>query len=321
MSKEKLHEQATEFKTIIANITDPGLLKSYKEAFAELNFLVENFSNDIGGTLDAVVQKLGSVADGIGTLSTKALEAGYDSNKIISAALDRTKELITSGISEENAVAIAYSEIASSIEDVEFATYLYGVASGKTMLSTSQEIDRLNSVIKNLYETQSKFLKGEMTQEEMFQFVGDNADLFEDEEILKKFLSGQDISADVTRQLEAEYQNYRNTLIATEVELKKLENATTKEDKAKRASLITQRAQALIGLQYNGVLRGLTQAEYDYNNALIANKRATDLGIESGSERIAMLEALKDRTQVVLLQTEESISQLKTDLTNNLEEG
>ena len=85
--KEPLNEQATkEFQKIIDNITDPELLESYK-SFFWIELFSKNFSGDIGGTLDAVVQKLGS-GDGINTFSLKAQEeAGYDANKIISAAL------------------------------------------------------------------------------------------------------------------------------------------------------------------------------------------------------------------------------------------
>jgi hypothetical protein len=319
IGEETISAQAEAFKEIIDGIEDQSIVASYREAFSELSFIVDNFYTKLDGTFDLVMEKIGLTSDAINQFSQRALEAGYDPEKVLQAVLDRADQLIASGMSKENASAKAYAEIASVIEDATFATYLYGLSSTKTILATTQEVDRLNSVIKNLSETQSKYLKGDMSQSDMFQFIEDNADLFSNTDILDRFLAGQDISADIIRSLGKEYQNYYDQLLSIETELEALEGSTKKADIARMESLRTQRAQVLVALEYSGVLRGLSETQYDYNNIMTMYKRATDLGIESDSLRLKMMEAVKNKTAETIIETNNAISQLKSDLTDNLE--
>ena len=319
IGKETITAQAKAFKEIIDGIEDESIVASYREAFAELSFIIDNFYTELDETFDLVMKKIGMTPEAINQFSQKALEAGYDYKKLIESILNRTEQLMTSGMTKENATSKAYAEIASVIKDATFATYLYGLASSKTILATTQEVDRLNSVIENLSETQSKYLTGQMSQADMYQFIEDNADLFSDTTVLDRFLAGQDISADVIRSLGEEYQNYYDQLNQIDTELAKLEKSTKAADIARVESLKTQRAQVLVALEYSGILRGLSETQYNYNNVMTAYKRATDLGIESDSLRLKMMEAVKNKTAETILETNNAISQLKGDLEENLD--
>ena len=184
------------------------------------------------------------------------------------------------------------------------------------MLSVAQETDRLNSVMKNLSETQNKFLSGDISQADAFKFIEDNIELFEQEGMIERFLAGDDISREVISQLQEQYDNYGNRLIAINKELEELEGKTDEESEARRRNLITWKSQVLIGMEYQGILSGLTDTQYKYNSVLEAYNKISELGLENDSLRFEMLESL---TKVVEETVDESFSKM-SDLEERLKE-
>ena len=117
---------------------------------------------------------------------TSALEgSGKTIEGFMKSVSDRQAELESEGVSSAVAFSQAWSENSSVLKDAEDRMTMYNIAAKKSTKDTSNAIDNLNSKIERISETQKKFLKGEMSETELFDFLEDYGDLLEGENLQK----------------------------------------------------------------------------------------------------------------------------------------
>jgi len=89
----------------------------------------------------------------------------------------------------------------------------------------AQALDNLASKMDNVRETQDKWLAGDLTKDELYQFIIGHPGLFDNIDDINKFINGEDITSDYFVQTIAEERIAMGSLNNAKAEL---ESAETK---------------------------------------------------------------------------------------------
>jgi hypothetical protein len=201
------------------------------------------------------------------------------------------------------------------MDDAATAARIYSMAVGTSLLESSQSADQLASRIKNLTDVQKNFLDGTLSSQDFFNFVQQNAELFEDEDFFESFQSGASLSRFLIQELEDQFENFRTQLIATESQIRRydrmLETANEEEKENiinLRNAAIAQRNQLLIMNEHRGILHNTTRELIDYNVAQKAFNNLKRIGVSDLESQTRALEALQESTANSLRQVSERLN-------------
>jgi hypothetical protein len=136
-----------------------------------------------------------------------------------------------------------------------------------------------------MIDTQDKFLKGELSSSDLYDFIQENVDLFESLEQVEAFLSGGDITLARNEQAIQLRQDSVNRLTDAYVRFYAAAN------EGERASALRDIVLFRALLQYNGVLKQTSIEQQNFNNVLKQYNLLTKFGIENAQLNTQVLSA------------------------------
>jgi hypothetical protein len=136
-----------------------------------------------------------------------------------------------------------------------------------------------------MIDTQDKFLKGELSKSDLYDFIQENVDLFESLEQVEAFLSGGDITLARNDQAIQLRQDSVNRLTDAYVRFYAAAN------EGERASALRDIVLFRALLQYNGVLKQTSIEQQNFNNVLKQYNLLTKFGIENAQLNTQVLSA------------------------------
>ena len=304
-----IKEKVQSYNESLLGITDEKTLNLIKDQFSDLEFILKE-----GFDLDLL--------ESLGLNNTEDIQRfsrifGGQTLSVLDSIEKRAKDISNStGLSLENAIKVAWTELAETTEDAEESAFFYSQAIEKTSLEVAQGLDTVINRLKNINEQQQKIIEGTATAEEIYNFVENNADLFESMDDVTAFLSGQSIDSKVFASRIKEEENAVLNL-QNSISILNNEFSTTEQ----KQDAIKQIAMASALLQYNGTLKQVTESQYRYNESLESYETLTNLGIDTTalSQRI-----LQDQLHIIdkagesivdqVNKTKQSFNDLKQEL-------
>jgi len=136
-----------------------------------------------------------------------------------------------------------------------------------------------------MIDTQDKFLKGELSSSDLYDFIQTNLDLFESLDQVEAFLSGGDITFARNNQAIQLRQDSVNRLTDAYVRFYAAAN------EGERASALRDIVLFRALLQYNGVLKQTSIEQQNFNNLLKQYNLLTKFGIENAQLNTQVLNA------------------------------
>jgi hypothetical protein len=136
-----------------------------------------------------------------------------------------------------------------------------------------------------MIDTQDKFLKGELSSSDLYDFIQTNLDLFESLDQVEAFLSGGDITFARNDQAIQLRQDSVNRL--TDAYVRFYAAANEGEKASALRDIVLFRAL----LQYNGVLKQTSIEQQNFNNVLKQYNLLTKFGIENAQLNTQVLSA------------------------------
>ena len=248
--------------------------RSYSEYTNILNLLGDDYDR-----LKSTLDNLDLNSDEINGLALAAKSAGVEMTDLLEDYQDFYDSLPdTMSGEEKEAVALqqlqeSYKYLGEKGKDLRLV--LKTLASGGSIQSVAHEMDRLNSVINNLNDSQQKFIEGKITDAEIFELFEAHAELFSDPDFVDNFVTGRGLMSVVGLQERMEQQKkYKRELARLKQEIKSLSGEERKamQGEINRLELLTS---------YRGSLAGMTKEQINYNNALKAYNNLLDLGFDS----------------------------------------
>jgi len=272
------------------------IAESLSETYRLLDYYSQLFK-DTTGEFANIFEGEKLSLDFLNKLSKAAIKAQVPFEELLyKAALYKEAYINKSGVSPILAQSMAWSRVAESVEDVALKTELYTIAASGTTLNLVQSIDTLNSSIKRISEVQSKMLSGDLTQTELYDFLQENLDLFSDDGMMDKFLSGGNIILDLINNRLDLAKTYSSQLISIESQLTNAKKQLLEEDTYQNRMLVeslqTQKNQLLILRAYKGELANVTEAQFNYNKILEQKNRLQKLGIVNDALNLELLKNL-----------------------------
>lgn len=149
------------------------------------------------------------------------------------------------------------------------------VVFGKATRDTANEIDTLSSKIKNINETQDKFLSGELSDTELAEFLDDYGDVLEGD-TLEAFLSGGDATGRFRSEMRQTMREYEKGLQSINAELKRGDLTQVERDR-----LLIEKRKLELMINYRDELANVTRSQHKYNSTLERYNRLQKLGIEN----------------------------------------
>ena len=212
---------------------------------------------------------------------------GDELPEVLEGLNNRIKEIMGSDstITEQTATSMAFAELSRTIGNAELRLWAYEQAFRKTSQFVAQGIDTLNSGFKNMIDTQDKFLKGELSKSDLYDFIQENVDLFETLEQVEAFLSGGDITLARNDQAIQLRQDSVNRLTDAYVRFYAAGN------EGEKASALRDIVLFRALLQYNGVLKQTSIEQQNFNNVLKQYNLLTKFGIENAQLNTQVLSA------------------------------
>lgn len=303
---DTLQDQFKKYKEIRDGLTDPEMIAAIDKQYQTLSYILQNFSSEINNSgFFETMENLGYTVSNFNDLTTEANEAGYDFNTLLVGVGKQVSIIMEKdGVSAAEATAIAWTKLAMVINDATFQAELFNLAMGNGTLNTAQSIDSINSSIKNIAETRDKYLKGELSDEEFYNFVNDHPDLFADQNFVNAFNQGQDLTRFLVEELISKEDEYRAQL---NVWQGKLSKARTQADKD-AAIMEINRLKML--LAYDGIYKNLTSSQIRYNSILAQYNKLTELGIEDNKLKAQSIELLTQVTAQTMQENAQKIEDL-----------
>ena len=281
-------------------------LKSLQRNFPQFQMLLERY----GDSAFEVAERLESIGvvltDSIQEAATILGEGG------LQRTIDQIEELAnefesTMNVSRDTALSLAWSAIAEATEDATLRQWMYAQAFKRTNLEFGQDLDRIDSKIKNVNETQRKWLEGDLSSSELQNFIDSNAELFQSLEDVENFLAGNrvDFNARAER-----YQQQQMAVARLAASTRIL--ATAEEDSAEYRQALIDQVYYRALLQYNGALAETSVEMQRYNALLAAHNRLSEIGIVNQEMQVQLFEAQVAAVSALSNQTIQSISNLES---------
>lgn len=269
--------------------TYEALLASMEEnnkALVYFDKAFKDFANDIPKIFEGIDWSIND----INKLGQAAQEAGYDMASILELVAKKTKKYTDQGLSDMEAQNKAWGVVAGSIEDATLKAQLFSFAAGRGLLEISQAIDKITNSMKSLVETQQKFLDGSLSMSETYDFFENHPEILEDAELFYKFLDGQDVTLGLINAKLKKRKEYEQNLIMIQRQIRLLDRNAEDYDQQLAALQIEER-RIIAMLQFRGVLRNVTQEQYEFNTAIQQYTLLSKYGIDSSD---AMARALQN---------------------------
>src|SRR5690554_1398175 len=234
-----------------------NLNKEMQAVIDESNPFIKYLSNlfkDSPGTID-VFQGMPLTTDLIRQLGENLEEEGYDIGNVLNDVVAKYRELqkLNPDVDNQLLQSQAWALVASETDNAVVKTQLYGMASIKTTQEVSQALDTVQNKLKSMSEQQQKYLSGEMSNQEIYEFVENNAKLFGQEGVLEDFLAGRDITNKVLDSMGEAYIDAQQRLITINNELL----GDLKE--SDREALIKEKNALILMTRYRGEVAGITK--------------------------------------------------------------
>lgn len=252
-----------------------------EEKYGELILANEDLLKNLKITPDAFIKLANAAAE-----AEVSLEGIFET-------IGNIEESLPESVKGAQRWIVAAAIMARNTKDATLAQEIFNVAFNKSTLELTQNMDKIENSMKNLVETQKKFLSGDMTDTEFFNFVEDNLDLFADEKFFNAFISGADLSLVKIHSLSDAYTDYQNQLIVTRNEIARLTDLDAEANKEAIEALEIQERRLEALLMYRGELKNVTEAQYEYANALKALERLEKAGFDTIGWKIKLLEKYK----------------------------
>lgn len=266
----------------------------------------KDFADDIPKIFEGIDWSIND----INKLGQAAQEAGYDMASILELVAKKTKKYTDQGLSDMEAQNKAWAEVAGSIEDATLQAQLFSFAAGRGLLEISQAIDKISNSMKSLTETQQKFLEGSLSMSETYDFFENHPEVLEDAELFYKFLDGQNITMGLINAKLKKRKEYEQNLQMIQAQIRSLDRDAEDYDE-QLAALQVEERRIIAMMQFRGVLRNVTQEQYEFNTAIQQYTLLSKYGIDSSD---AMARALQNIGAAAAKSALKGISDLNTVL-------
>ena len=307
------------FLETLEEIEDSAARDAFKEMNKDLVSLLdsmEDWGMEGSASVSRVLDVIGTSPEFLNNLAKSIQDSNISLSDFLEGLGETTDAIIelNESVDTAEAVSLALIGIANSMEDAGSAAMLFSMAVGQSLLEASQQSDLLRSSIENLQQTQTDFLEGTLSDQDLFNFVEQFADLFERDDFFEAFNSGADLSVFLLEDLEEQFAGYRMQLIAARQEIDRynrlLETATGEEAEsieALRNAALARQNQLTLLAQFRGALYNTTRAQIDFNVAQRASNNLSQIGVETTEDQKRVLDLLRESIGSTLKQSEQQL--------------
>lgn len=262
-----------------------GVLGMVRKVFGERTDVeIDLFKSITNDSLDSISESIRKSMEG---RSIEDINKARD--KFFKDAEAEYSKLISNGMDESVAKYTTWSNIALTINDATLKAELFNLAMKGTNQSLAFSADTLKSKIKGLEEAQSKFIKGELSDSEIYDYMNGHPDLFGDEEFFNRFIQGKDVSSALYDEEIKQYKDYIQQISGIDAQIKK---AKMNNDLELIKTLQGEKNQILALITYRGELSKTNKVQYEYNKNLEIYNNYKKLGIDNLEVEAAFLKSM-----------------------------
>lgn len=309
----------------IAKTMDTEVRDAFRSSFVDLTSvfdLLDGRTERTQQSMARVLNVVGRTPEALNRLVSSLQNTGISMEELLLVAGNLADNLQEANqISEGESVSQALIMIAGTLDDAAAAAQLYSLAVGRSLLEAAQAADLLANRINNLSDVQSKFLEGTLSDQEFFDFVENYSEFFGDPEFFSAFQNGLELSGFLIQDTIEQAEEYRTQLFAVTQQLKAAEEGVIELTDAQISALRAEQNRLLILNDYQGAFRGVTESQYEYNNALKAFELASRLGVDSTDLQIRKVNALQNNIGSALKLITKDLDTIDQNIDNILAAG
>lgn len=189
---------------------------------------------------------------------------------------------------------MALAKVAKTTGDATLKNYLYAVSMKESMLSISQNAEKIVNAIARIDKAQEDLLAGNLSDSDFIELVDEYQDIFNNPELFEAFMRGDNVSTIVkAAEREKVYKDYEQQLYVVNSQLEKYGENLSEEEKQQKALLIAEKNKISALLAIRDPLRNVTYEQNQYNEALKRYQNLQALGFENIEDQELLLEMLQ----------------------------